>query len=147
MTAKEDSLWDLKGDVTGEDVRHMNARVEIFRATHAVGADPDEFHTSPQCAESWCRWVVVDYMAYSARQAPRSLPTRQPLRGKPLPALGSAPPPTNPSISSAGSVTAAQKAAIAQRRQAAVGRKLEKQRMVPDCDDESDPFGFGGGID
>ena len=147
MTAKEDGLWDLKGDVTGEDVRHMKARVEIFRATLVVGADPDDFHTSPQCAESWCRWVVVDSMAYSARQAPRSLPTRQPLRGKPLPALGSAPPPTNPSISSAGSVTAAQKAAIAQRRQAAVGRKLEKQRLVPDCDDEEDPFGFGGGID
>ena len=152
MTAKEEGLWDLKGDVTGEDVRHMKARVEIFRATHVVGADPDDFYTSPQCPEAWCRWIVVDSTAYANRQAPRNspggAPSRQPPRGKPLPALGSVPPSTKPPTSSAGSLTAAQKAAIAQRKQAAARRKLEKQKLAPvDDDDEEDPFGLGGGID
>ena len=134
MTAKEDGLWDLKGDVTGEDVRHMKARVEIFRATHVVGEDPNDFYASPMCAESWCRWVVVDSVAYATRQAPRNFPggapSRQPLRGKPLPALGSVPR-TRAATSIIANVTAGQKAAIAQKREEALRRKRQKQSLVP----------------
>ena len=151
MTAKEEGLWDLKGDVTGEDVRHMKARVEIFRATHVVGTDPDDFHTSPKCPEAWCRWIVVDSIAYANRPAPRNFPggaqSRQPSQRKRLPALGSAPPSTRPTTRSTGSLTAAQKKTISEKRQAAVRRKLEKQRLASGDDDEDDPFGFGGGID
>ena len=58
--ALQEGLWEPQGIVTIEEIRHMKARVEIFNATHVVGADPDDFETSPACAESWCRWVLVD---------------------------------------------------------------------------------------
>ena len=37
MTAKEEGLWDPYGSISREEIRHMQARVEIFRATHVVG--------------------------------------------------------------------------------------------------------------
>ena len=133
MTAKEDGLWTSRGDVTGEEIRHMQARVEIFRATHVVGEDPDDFDCSPACAESWCRWIVVDSVAYANRQAPRSFPGRAPRRQPRMPA---ALPPlmsTQPSKTkkvSAGGVTAQQEVEIAQKREAAVRRKVETQRRA-----------------
>ena len=144
MTAKEEGLWDSRGDVTGEEIRHMQARVEVFRATHKVGEDPDDFDHSPACAASWCRWIVVDSVAYAAREEPRSLPVRAPLRQprqtKPLPALSSG---------SSGKATAQQKVEIAKKREEAMRRKREKrsqsQPLLPQLpsDDDDDPFGHG----
>ena len=54
MTAKEEGLWDPIGNVSREEIKHMQARVEIFRATHVVGKNSDDFDHSPECAESWC---------------------------------------------------------------------------------------------
>jgi len=74
MTAKEEGLWDPTGSVTREEIRHMQARVEIFKATHVVGERPDDFEQSPACAASWCRWLVVDSMKYASRLAPTVSP-------------------------------------------------------------------------
>ena len=74
MTAKEDGLWDTLGTVTREEIRHMKARVEVFRATHVIGNDPDDFVTSPACAESWCKWILADSIAYATRQGPQRIP-------------------------------------------------------------------------
>ena len=68
----------------------MKGRVDIFRATFVVGKRPEDFTTSPACAAPWCRWVVVDSMAYAARQGPRSsLPVGKQLRRLALPPLPS----------------------------------------------------------
>ena len=154
MTAKEEGLWDPIGSVTREEIRHMQARVEIFKATHVVGTNPEDFDHSPQCASSWCRWIVVDSVAFAARQAPRNFPggaSRPSRRPTALPALG-ATQPTNNSAGSSGRVSAQQRAEIAQRRAEAVQRKLEKQRRVvlpemPDDDGDEDPLGLGFGLD
>ena len=122
MTAKEEGLWDTAGMVTKEEIRHMKARVEVFHATHKVGDNPDEFDTSPNCAESWCRWVLVDSIAYAAREGPRAIKgtiRRKPL---PLPSLGSE------SVASAPSgerrLSDEQKERIAANRLAAQKRKV-----------------------
>ena len=58
------------GIVTREDIKHMKARVDVFRATHVVATNPDLFDKSPACAEPWCRWVLIDSVAYAARGGP-----------------------------------------------------------------------------
>ena len=91
MTGKEQGLWSPKGDVSPEEVRHMQARVELFRATHVVGHCPDDFHQSPACATSLCRWVVVASGRYASRLSHRrpldQNPVRRPLARRALPPL------------------------------------------------------------
>ena len=65
----------------------MQARVEVYHATHKVGDNPDEFQSSTACAESWCRWVVCDSMAYAARHVPQNVNPRDPQCMQPLPQL------------------------------------------------------------
>ena len=152
MTAKEEGLWDPIGNVTREEIRHMQARVEIFRATHVVGKNPDDFDHSPECAASWCRWIVVDSVAFAARQGPSNFPggaPRRPRRGAALPALG-ATQPANNNAGSTGRVSAQQMVDIAQRRAEAVRRKLERQQraMLPGMpDDDEDALGLGTSLD
>jgi hypothetical protein len=150
MTAKEEGLWDPLGNVTREEIRHMQARVELFRATHVVGENPDEFATSPACAESWCRWVVVDSVAYAARQGPRNLPGGAPPRAKALPALPTTPP-SNTTASSGGGLTALQRSQIAEKKEAALRRRQANQRqrqeVMPETrSDEEDPLGLGTSV-
>ena len=91
MTGKEEGLWTPKGDVSTEEVRHMQARVELFRATHVVGNCPDDFHQSPACAASWCRWLVVASARYASKLILRSPgpynAVRQPCVKRTLPPL------------------------------------------------------------
>jgi hypothetical protein len=150
MTAKEQGLWDPLGNVTREEIRHMQARVELFRATHVVGENPDEFATSPACAESWCRWVVVDSVAYAARQGPRNLPGGAPRRAKALPALPTTQP-SNMNASSGGGLTALQRSQIAEKKEAALRRRQANQRqrqeVMPETrSDEEDPLGLGTSV-
>ena len=79
MTAKLDGLWARVGNVTDEDIRHMQARVEQFVAL--VTLREEDFVTVPPCKQSWCRWVLTESAAYAARPglhqptlAPRQLP-------------------------------------------------------------------------
>ena len=99
----------------------MKARVEIFNATHVVGADPHEFETSPACAESWCRWVLLDSVAYAARERPRTLAgnsRRTPLALPPMPSASSGSPPSlNKHV-----LSDAQKARVAENRRKALER-------------------------
>ena len=132
----------------------MQARVDLYRATHQVGQTSEDFDHSPECGSSWCRWVVVDSVRFAARQAPRSFPgraARQTRRPVALPALGSIEQPS-PIEDRRAEVSASQKDRIAQNRKQAMQRKLQKQRgrkvELPELSDEGeDPFGHGGCLD
>ena len=147
MTAKEEGLWDPLPSVSREEIRHMQARVELFRATHVVGENPDDFHSSPACAQSWCRWIAVASAAYASRQGLRILPGVAPRRVKALPAL-----PSSSSQSAGVALSAEQRARIARKKEEALQRKQSRQRlgkdltMEDDMDDE-DPFGHGASLD
>ncbi len=72
MTAKEEDLWHPMGKVTREDIRHMRSRAAQFVAIDQLA--PEQFATTPKCAESWARWVVADSMAFAGRSISRPLP-------------------------------------------------------------------------
>jgi hypothetical protein len=154
MTAKAEGLWEPNGRVTSEEVKHMKARVEVFHATHVVGENPDDFETSPACAESWCRWVLVDSVAYAARERPRTISAvgrRAPLALPPMPKEASTGVPT------VGQrvLSAYQKARVDANRRKAVERSAKRPRLdesstLPtladegEQDEQEDPFGFAG---
>ena len=147
MTAKEEGLWDPIGCVTRQEIKHMKARVELFQATHVAGENPDDFDRSPGCAESWCRWIVVDSVAYAARQAPRNFPdggAHLPRRKKALPSLESTQPSSSQGVNAP--LSAEQKATITKKRSEAERRKVAKQRqmqvVLPELPpDDENPFG------
>ena len=128
MTAKEEGLWDPCGNVTREEIWHMQARVEVHRATHEVGDNPDDFLVSPACAPSWCRWIVVDSMAYATRPGPRLLPSAAFLQPKALPPLPSTSP-DNSRTRGTSVLTREQMALIAKKKSEASQRKLNKSRQ------------------
>ena len=39
LTAKAERLWDPYGEVTAEDVRHMQSRVTVLQSTAKVGCE------------------------------------------------------------------------------------------------------------
>ena len=53
MTAKPQGLWDLRGDITQEDVQHMQSRVNVF---HCKAKVPKLRDTSG-CHVCMCRWI------------------------------------------------------------------------------------------
>ena len=67
MTAKEQGLWDVRGDVSAEDVRHMQNRHVVFRAVAKLSSIRD---TDP-CAPHMCAWILEYATAFDARQALR----------------------------------------------------------------------------
>ena len=88
MTAKEEGLWDPLPPMPGlvpvsrEDIRHMQNRVHQFNALAPLPVQ--SLVSVPQCAESFCRWLVVEAADAAAGEAPRPLPR---LAGRALPAL------------------------------------------------------------
>ena len=90
MTAKAEGLWDpiaaLPGltPVTHEDIRHIQSRVEQFHATEPV--PEGTLMTVPDCAETWCRWVVADAASAALRFVHRPLTFKR-LKGRSPPAL------------------------------------------------------------
>ena len=123
----------------------MQARVEIFRATKVVGEGPDDFLSSPAGGPSWCRWLIVDSIAFAARQAPSKFPVCVDRMPKALPPL----PTTQATCAITDSVCAlsgAQKVEVERKRDAALRRKGDKQRQAMSRDEE-DPFGLGGCLD
>ena len=95
MTANEEGLWDpvppLPGlvQVTKEDIRHMQTRVFQFRAS--VPVPEVVLAPVPECAESFCRWLVVESASYASAHVHRPL---QQLVGRALPVLSRMPPET-----------------------------------------------------
>ena len=147
MTAKEEGLRDPIGNVTREEIRHMQARVKVFRATHVVGKNPGDFDHSPECAASWCRWIVVDSIAFAPRPGRRNFPSgapRQPRRAAALPALG-ATQPANRNAGSAARVSPQLKAGIAQRGKKGTGEarpaKGKRARQITIFDSIRQPDG------
>jgi hypothetical protein len=153
MTAKEEGLWHPICNVTHEEIKHMQARTDLYRATHPVGEKSEDFDHSPDCATSWCRWVVVDSVAFAAREGPRNFPggaIRQSRRPAPLPALGSTQDP-NQSEGRRGVLSTEQRERVARKKAEALQRKLEKKReqeiaVLAEPDEEDDPFGLGTAI-
>ena len=153
MTAEEEGLWDPIGNVSREEIRHMQARTDLYEATHPVGEKSEDFDHSPACANSWCRWVIVDSVAFAAREAQRNFPggaPRQARRPAALPALGSTPQPSQ-SADRCG-MTTAQRVRLENNKAEALQRKLAKEReqeiaLLGEPDEEEDPFGFPTGFD
>jgi hypothetical protein len=71
MTAKADGLWDRLGQVTAEDVRHMQSRVVQFTAVAQLPSESLR-QVSP-CATSWARWLCETASAAAAGSVPRNL--------------------------------------------------------------------------
>ena len=125
MTAKSNGLWDPTGNVTAEEIDHMKARVEIFPATHVVGTKPDDFTPSPACPKPWCRWVVMDSLAYASRQVSHSLGSLgRGLQPLPLPGLPAEQP------SGLNRLTDEMKARIEANREEAKKRRLDRERSM-----------------
>ena len=70
MTAKLQGLWDPKGQVGQEEIRHMQARVEQFTAAEAVAGVLADV---PACPESFCRWLVEDSAEWAMGAVPPPL--------------------------------------------------------------------------
>ena len=68
MTSPEEGLWDVVGNVSKEDVRHMKNRFEAFRCSATVENCAD---VEP-CAVHMCRWIVEGAQAADAAAALRS---------------------------------------------------------------------------
>ena len=82
LTAPSDGVWEPRGDVTHEEVRHMKSRVQQFEAYHVL--PKEQLVGVPSCASSWARWLVVDSIAFSQRV---NVPRAPPLLKRRLPAL------------------------------------------------------------
>ena len=67
MTAKEDGLWDAWGEVTPEDVRHMQSRHIVFRASASL----PNMRGVAECAPHMCAWIKTFSDAFDARQVVR----------------------------------------------------------------------------
>ena len=105
----------------------MPTTVKIVRATHVVGDKPEDFDTSPTCAESWCRWVFMDSIAYAAREGPRAITgatRRKPLA---LPSLGGEI--VTCVLSGEPTLSDEQKKRIADNRRASQSRKVSKRTL------------------
>jgi hypothetical protein len=107
MTAKEEGLWDpipsLPGNVpvSREDIRHMQNRMERFSANAVV---PGDLATVPDCAETVCRWRVVEAADFGTGTVER--PLRR-LQGRALPAYPQAEESTTTASSASGISAAA----------------------------------------
>jgi hypothetical protein len=67
ITTKSKGLWDSMGKVTKEDIRHMQSRVEQFRATVPIEEPLVEV---VNCKEQFCKWLLVDAEAWANRSVP-----------------------------------------------------------------------------
>ena len=76
FTNKEDGLWDPARGVTAEDIRHMQARVEMFRFTHPFVGDDGRASGEPvpECRRCFAKWIVEACAAYDADQGIHPMP-------------------------------------------------------------------------
>ena len=89
LTAKEEGLWDLMMPMPGmtpvsrEDIRHMQSRVEQFRAGFAI-PEGQMVHV-PNCGPSFCRWLIAESASFDFERGIAPVPRA--LRGRQLPPL------------------------------------------------------------
>lgn len=72
ITAKDEGLWQPAGNVSPEDIRHIQSRVEQFTAKEQLPIK--SLRDVPMCKQSWASWVVTRSAAFAARSVPSSLP-------------------------------------------------------------------------
>ena len=70
MTAKEEGLWRPRGDVTDEEVRHMQSRVSVFRC-YATLPKLKDTHACACCMAAWIRDSAAQYDASSVLAQPQ----------------------------------------------------------------------------
>jgi len=73
MTGKEKDLWDPKGCVSDEDVRHMQSRVQMFR----IAGKPKKLGKVLPCACHMARWIVESAAASDAAIVLQPPPVRR----------------------------------------------------------------------
>ena len=118
----------------------MQTRVRQFVSNAPV--PEDGLAEVPQCAESFCRWVLVDAGDFATCDVER--PLRR-LKGQALPPL-----PQSDTISVSASaatqreLTDMEKTKIEQNKLAAKRRKLEKQQVIKRASLWQDAFGEDG---
>ena len=71
ITAKDEGLWQPMGNVTPENIRHMQSRVEQFTAKAQLPIQ--SLHDVPLCKQSWASWVVTRSVAFASRAVPSTL--------------------------------------------------------------------------
>ncbi|CAK0798497.1 unnamed protein product [Prorocentrum cordatum] len=83
MTAKEAGLWEPKGAVSAEDVRHMQSRVQVFPARVLPKTTMRDACPCPGCMRRWIREAAaqadIDELVRLAPAALRSSPAALPL--------------------------------------------------------------------
>ena len=67
VTAPQEGLWDSKGTVTAEDIRHMRNRFVPFQCSAVIRTMKD----MGPCAVHMCRWIVEGANAADAQAALR----------------------------------------------------------------------------
>ena len=79
FTGPKEGLWALKKkagpgtfEVTQENVRHMQGRVELFEATYEM--DKKKFKDIPNCKTTFCSVVLADSTAFAYRAVPMAIP-------------------------------------------------------------------------
>ena len=73
ITAKAQGLWKPTDHVSAEDIRHLQARVEVFTATAQIQG---QLSDTTLCKESWCQWLLRSAEAYACRVVPSAPPDR-----------------------------------------------------------------------
>ena len=64
VTSKLKGLWTLRGDVSAEDIIHLQNRFEVFTANGKPLAR-HELRTVPPCRANWCKWLVAAAAAFT----------------------------------------------------------------------------------
>ena len=72
MTCALEGLWDLRGSVTAENIRHMKGRVEQFEVLAELpqGSTVDV----PMCKASFAKWLLGAAAAFAQRRVVAPLP-------------------------------------------------------------------------
>jgi hypothetical protein len=142
ITAKEEGLWDPCYNVgpgmmavTHEDVKHMQSRCEVFRATATLATD--QFAEVPKCGPSFSRYVVLESLAFAAEKGP--CPAPRELQGRKMPSLAQGAAAAWAAVRAASAVQAGAAADVDEEPAIAAVRAAEPMRNAG-LDDADDVF-------
>ena len=79
VTSKLKGLWTPRGDVSAEDIAHLQNRFEQFTA-NGRPLTKEELRSVPPCRVNWCKWIVATATAF-ANGAPAAAPHPRPAGG------------------------------------------------------------------
>eukprot|EP00973_Karenia_brevis_P031484 4344725-Karenia_brevis.AAC.1 len=73
----DEDVWQPRGCVTAECVRHMQSRIEVFRLQAKVG----RLKRTELCATHMCRWIRDMAAEHDAKQMMKTVGCVQPVHG------------------------------------------------------------------